>query len=386
MSVLLASIKRGITRLATRKTYLAAMVVVPLLCTWFFGSVLGTGVPEKVPTAVVDLDHSEMSRAMTRSLNAQQLIDVTMRAESYDQAMTALREGKIFGFYVIPDNFETDAIAGRRPTISYVTNMTYFVPGTFTYKGFKTIAVASAAAIIKDMGTSMGATEDLVSNLVQPVAVNINPINNPWTNYAYYLGPSFTMGVLELMIFLVTIFSITTEIKNYTSRRWLDTAGGSMFVAVTGKLLPQTVIFTLVGWAIEAIMFTWLGYPMNGSATVMFGVMPLFVLACQGFGLFFASILPNPRMALSCAALLGMLSFSFTGFSFPVENMYGPIAIFSYMMPVRYMFLIYLNTALNGFDVFYVRDYLIALMVFLPVGLLFIWRLKQMCRRPVYIP
>ena len=103
MSVLLASIKRGITRLATRKTYLAAMVVVPILCTWFFGSVLGTGVPEKVPTAVVDLDHSEMSRAMTRSLNAQQLIDVSMRAESYDQAMTALREGRIFGIYVIPN-------------------------------------------------------------------------------------------------------------------------------------------------------------------------------------------------------------------------------------------------------------------------------------------
>lgn len=386
MSVLIASIKRGITQLATRKVYPAAMVFVPIVCALFFGSILGTGVPEKVPTAVVDLDHSTMSRAMTRSLNAQQLIDVTLEAESYARAMEALQRGEIYGFYVIPANFEADALGGRKPTITYVSNMTYFVPGTFTYKGFKTIAVSTAAAVVSQIGQEMGATDDLVANLVQPVSVNINPIHNPWTNYAYYLGPSFTLGVLELMILLVTIFTVTMEIKNKTSRNWLRTAGGSIFVAVTGKLLPQTVLFTLVGWAIEGIMFGFFGYPMNGSAAVMYGAMPLFVLACQAFGLFFASLFPNPRMALSCGALLGMLAFSFTGFSFPVENMYGAVAIFSYIMPVRWMFLIYLNDALNGFDIYYVRDYFIALILFIPAGTLFLWRLKRMCRRPVYIP
>lgn len=386
MSVLIASIKRGITQLATRKVYPAAMVFVPIVCALFFGSILGTGVPEKVPTAVVDLDHSTMSRAMTRSLNAQQLIDVTLEAESYARAMEALQRGEIYGFYVIPANFEADALGGRKPTITYVSNMTYFVPGTFTYKGFKTIAVSTAAAVVSQIGQEMGATDDLVANLVQPVSVNINPIHNPWTNYAYYLGPSFTLGVLELMILLVTIFTVTMEIKNKTSRNWLRTAGGSIFVAVTGKLLPQTVLFTLVGWAIEGMMFGFFGYPMNGSAAVMYGAMPLFVLACQAFGLFFASLFPNPRMALSCGALLGMLAFSFTGFSFPVENMYGAVAIFSYIMPVRWMFLIYLNDALNGFDIYYVRDYFIALILFIPAGTLFLWRLKRMCRRPVYIP
>lgn len=386
MSVVLASIRRGITRLATRKTYLAAMVVVPILCAWFFGSVLDAGLPTKVPTAVVDLDHSAMSRAMTRSLNAQQLIDVTMKAESYDKAMSALQKGDIYGFYVIPYQFETDALGGKKPTISYITNLTYFVPGTFTYKGFKTIAVSTAAAVVAQVGAEMGVSDDMMSNLVQPVSVNINPINNPWTNYAYYLGPSFTFGVLELMIFLVTIFSITTEIKNYTSRRWLATAGDSIMVALFGKLLPQTVIFTAVGWAIESMMFGWLGYPMNGSPWILYGSMVLFVLASQAFGVFVSSILPNPRLALSVAALLGMLAFSITGFSFPVENMYGAVAIFSYILPVRYMLLIYLNTGLNGFDIYFARMSLIALILFLPVATLFLWNLKRVCRRPVYVP
>lgn len=386
MSVLLASIRRGVTRLASRKTYLAAMVFVPIVCAWFFASVLDVGVPQKVPTAVVDLDHSTMSRSMTRSLNAQQLIDVTMKAESYESAMEALQKGDIYGFYVIPYQFETDALAGKKPTISYVTNLTYFVPGTFTYKGFKTIAVSTAAAVVAQVGAEMGATDDMMSNLVQPVELNINPINNPWTNYSYYLGPSFTFGVLELMIFLVTIFSITSEIKNYTSRRWLATGGDSIIVALFGKLLPQTILFTAVGWAIESMMFGWFGYPCNGSPFVLYGAMVLFVMACQAFGVFFASLLPNPRLALSSAALIGMLAFSVTGFSFPVENMYGAVAIFSYILPVRYMLLIYLNTGLNGFDIYFARTSFIALVLFLPIGTLFLWHLKQVCRRPVYVP
>lgn len=88
--------------MCSRKMYIFGMVIVPIFTIIFFLSLLHSGLPEQVPTAVVDLDHSSMSRSVTRSLKALQLLDICEEAESYDQALDQIREGKTFGFFVIP--------------------------------------------------------------------------------------------------------------------------------------------------------------------------------------------------------------------------------------------------------------------------------------------
>ena len=105
-----AGIRRELSRLGSRPIYLFGMVLVPILTAIFFLGLLDEGLPEHVPTGVVDLDHSPMSRSVTRSLNALQVITLTEEAESYGDAMKMVREGRVFGFFVIPENFEKDAI------------------------------------------------------------------------------------------------------------------------------------------------------------------------------------------------------------------------------------------------------------------------------------
>lgn len=187
------------------------------------------------------------------------------------------------------------------------------------------------------------------------------------------------------MILLMTVFSITTEIKNGTSRRWLATSGDSIIVAVTGKLVPQTVVFTIVGWAILAIEFGFNHYPMNGSLAAMIWGMFLFVIASQSLGLLMASAIPNPRLALSVAALTGILAFSIAAFSFPVTSMYGGVGIFAYILPVRWYFLIFVNEALDGVALYYSRYFYIALILFIPAGALMLWSLKRACKRMIYV-
>ena len=164
-----ATISREVGRLASRKIYLFSMVLVPVLMTLFFVSLLGPGLPLKIPSAVVDLDHSQMSRTVTRSLNATELIDITQKLESYDEALEATRKGDIFGFFVIPANFQSDALGGRTPTLEYFTNMTYFVPGTLAYKGFKTIAVGTTGSMVRTTLVDAGVDPALVGSLIQPV-------------------------------------------------------------------------------------------------------------------------------------------------------------------------------------------------------------------------
>jgi len=386
MNSFIAGIRREINRIGSRKMYIFGMIVVPLFTIIFFLSLLGEGLPNRVPTAVVDLDHSTMSRSVTRSLRALQIIDICKDAESYDQALDQVRAGETFGFFVIPANFEKDALSGNTPTLEYYTNMTYFVPGTLSFKGFKTVAVTTAGGVVQQTLVSMGVDPQNVASIIQPVVIDQFPLGNPWMNYSYYLTPSFSMATLALMIMLMTIFSITMEIKDGTSPQWLAVNDGSIVQALSTKLLPQTVVFCSVALFMLWLMFGYSHFPLHGSIVRLIVATFLLVIASQGFAVFICSVVPNPRLAFSICALFGILSFSFTGFSFPVQSMYGSLAVFSWIAPVRYWFLIYINEGLNGIDLYYSRFYFAALILFPLVAGVLLRRLRKACLKPVYVP
>ena len=381
-----ATMIRELRRLASRPIYLLTMVAVPIVCALFFVSLLDNGLPTKVPTAVVDNDNSALSRQMIRNLDATELISINSYYENYHEALEAVKRGEIYGFFVVPDEFEKNAIAGNSPTLTYYCNMAYFIPGTLSFKGFKTIAVSTTGSMATMQLVSSGMDRDAIGALIQPLAVQDHPMGNPWSSYSIYLCNSFAPGVLALMIMLVTVYSICDEIKRGTSVAWLESARGSIIVALLGKMLPHTLIFSIVGIFIQSLMYGYNHYPLNCPLWVMILAMMLFVVACQGFALFICSVLPNLRLALSVVSLLGVLSFSITGFSFPVENMYGAVAIFSHIVPVRYYFLIYVDQALNGIPLYYSRWYFVALAIFPLVATTMLWRLKKACKNPIYIP
>lgn len=376
---------RELRRLTSRRMYLWGIIAVPLLMAVFFVTLMSEGLPLKVPAAIVDLDHTSLSRQVTRSLGAQELIDITDECESYHDAIQRVRAGEIYGFFYIPADFERDALSGRTPTLSFYSNMTYYVPGTLAFKGFKTMAVTTSGGIVQTTLVSTGAVTD-VSPILQPVVVDTRSPGNPWTNYSYYLSSSFIPGVLQLMIMIMTVWSVCIEIKRGTSPAWLAAAGGSVTRAVLAKLLPQTIIFTLMIWWCDALMYGYCHFPLNCPLWHMLLAGLLFVIASQGFALFLTGIVPNLRLALSMVSLLGILSFSIAAFSFPVPSMYPAIGIFSYILPVRYYFLIYADQALDGVALYYSRYYYIALIALGLSGLTTLWHLRRHMLRPVYVP
>lgn len=383
---MLPSLRRGIMTLCSRRIYIFMMVIVPLGCAFFFLNLMHEGLPLKVPVGMVDMDHSSLSRRIGRSLNASELIDITTDLESFHAAIDRVRGGEIFGFFYIPSDFQEKALSGRTPTLSFYSNMTIFVPGTLSFKGFKTIAVTTSGGIVQTTLTSAGLDNATAGSLIMPLKTDIHPIGNPWTNYSIYLSQSFLAGVIALLVMLMTTFSICQELKQGTSPQWLATSRGSMTLALAGKLIPQSVVFIAVGVAIQAIMFRYLNFPLNCNPWHMIFAMVLLVLSCQAFAVVIVEILPNLRLSMSICSLIGILCFSIAGFSFPVEKMYGSVGIFSYLMPIRYYFLIYIDQALNGHPLYYSRLYYIAMLVMLLVPALGMRRLRNRCLNPVYVP
>lgn len=376
----------GVAQLCSRPIYILVMVVVPIFATFFFLDFMNEGLPLKLPSAIVDLDNSPLSRKVNRNLASSELISVEYKPQSYNEAMTLLNSGNIYGFFMIPRDFQRNAESGKSTTITFYTNMSYYVPGSLSYKGFKTIAVTASGEVVSSTLQNAGLRSETVSTLLQPVVTDVHPIGNPWSNYSIYLSNSFLPCLLQLIIFQITAFSILQEIKRGTSVRWIQDAGGSVWTACMGKLIPQYVIFLVVGLAMQGMMYGFWHFPLNGSVWGMIIGMMLLVAASQAFALFITCLIPNLRFALSILSLTGILSFSIAGFSFPVEDMYPAVGIFAYLLPVRHYFLIYINVALNGYEMYFCRWEYVYLILFLLPPVTMLWKLKRISLNPVYIP
>lgn len=377
---------RSVLQIVRRPIYWVAFFILPLFCFLFLSNLMEEGLPMKVPAAMVDKDGSSLSRSVTQDLGGMQMVDLVQNCNSFTEARHLMQEGEIFGYFLIPENYQQDLLAGRKPVITFYTNMTYFVPASILFKTFKTTALYTKAGLAMSVLESVGVSDNVITPLLLPVNIDARALHNPGLNYAVYLCNSFIPCVLQLMILLTTCFSLGQEIKYGTSRKLLAMADGSIIKALAAKLLPQTIIWLVIVIFMESWLYKYNGYPVNGSWFWLTLSEIMFVFATQGLAVFFFGILPNLRLSLSISALLGILSFSIAAFSFPVESMYPAIGIFSWILPIRYNFLIYIDQALNGIHIYYSRIWFVAYIIFMILPFTMLWHIKRCMKKPVYAP
>lgn len=373
-------------RLVKSPIYWFCMVVAPLLCYAFFTSLMAKGLPGELPVGVVDLDKTATTRNIVRNLDAFQNSHVVGSFQSFSDARRAVQQGTIYAFYYVPRGTTEKVVAGRQPEISFYINYSYLIAGSLLYKDMRMMSELAGGAVGRSTLYAKGAGERQAMAILQPIVIDTHPIHNPFLNYAVYLCNVILPGILMLLIFQTTIYSIGTEQKYGTHREWMQMADNNMSVALIGKLLPQTFIFFLMGSLCDFYLYGILNYPCNSGIFPMLGMMLLMVLASQAFGVFLAGLIPSLRMALSVASLWGVVSISISGFTFPVMAMDAPLQALAWLFPLRHYFLLYVNFALDGFAAVYAWKPLLSLFLFLLLPLLVLRRLKRTLLLYKYVP
>jgi ABC-2 type transport system permease protein len=366
--------------------YFLLIAIMPLLCCWFLMDLIKDGSVKCVPVGLVDLDNSALSRRISRNLNGFEQVNIRQRYSNFAEARDAVQRGEVLGFFYIPENLEEQALGGRQPVVSYYVNYAYYAPASMQYKGFKTISLLVNGGIVQTALRTVGLPNERIESALVPYQTHVHMLGNPFTNYNYYLNSTFVPCFLSLFILLVTAFSLGLELKSGLSRQWLRTSGNSMFLALVGKLVPQTVLFTAVGWFIQWMMYRCFDFPLNCNPWNMLVAMFLLVVANQSFAVLMYCFVPNFRYGTMLCTLLGMVSFSFSGFSLPQESMYPWVTALGHVMPIKYYFLIMVDQALNGIDLYYSRYYYVVLIGFTILPMLLSWRLKKECLNPEYVP
>jgi ABC-2 type transport system permease protein len=368
--------KREWRRMTARPVYFLSTVLVMLFCYVFFLTFFNQGLPLSLPAGVVDLDNSYVSRTFTRNMDATAQTKILRHYSNYNEAREDMQRGNIYAFVVFDKGFEKDLLGGHRPSLGIYINDGYLIPGSLLLKDISYMGMLGNGYIQQRILQAKGLSDDQIMGTIQPVALDTHLIANPYANYGIYLLNVLLPGVLQLMIVMVTVYSIGIEIKERTGKGWLARANNSIFAALAGKLLPYTALFTILGVTGNFILYRYMHFPMNGSLAVMCLATFVYVLAHQAIGVFISGLLPELRDGISIAAFYGLLGFTYAGFTFPIEGMLPAARIFSDLFPIRHYFRIYVNEALNGGDFRYCFIYFVAMLAFLVLPLFVGKRLK----------
>lgn len=378
--------KREVLRIAVRPLYLFCMIIAPVFCYLFFTTLMANGLPTDLPAGVVDLDNTSTTRNIIRNLDAFQQTHIVAHYPSVMEARKAIQRGEIYSFYYIPEGTTEATLASRQPKVSFYVNYSYLIAGSLLYKDQRTISELAAGAVGRATLYAKGATEDQAMAFLQPIVIDTHALNNPWLNYSVYLCNTLFPGILMLLIFLTTIYTLGEEVKNGTGRELMHLADNSITKVLIGKLLPHTLVFFVIAVFYNVYLYGYLHYPCHSGIFPMLLAGLLLVLSSQAFGVFLFGLFGSFRLALSAASLWGVISFSISGFTFPVMAMHPTLQALCVLFPLRHYYLLYVNFALNGYPLIYAWQAVATLLVFLLLPFLILKKLRTILLQYVYVP
>ncbi len=366
--------------------YRFCMVLFPILVIFFFTSMLDDGLPTRLPVGIVDLDNTSTTRALSRKLEGFQMSQVVARYPSYSEARHAIQRNEIYGFLYIPKGTTEKLLASRQPKISYYYTYTTLAAGSMLMKDLKTVSTLGSAGVGIATMQAKGLSDSQIQTLLQPIHVDLHQIANPWSSYNIYLTTVMVPGILMLFIMLISTYSLGTELKFDSSKKWLAMADNKISVALLGKFLPQTLIWLAIVYGYEYYVFYHLDFPHPGGPwmLILLGLMQVF--SAQGFGIFAFGLMPSLRMSMSISSLWAVLSISMAGSAFPIMGMDAPLQSMSWLFPLRHYWMMYQICVFNGFPLIEAWFHFAALAGFMLLPWLVVKKIKNAMLTYVYIP
>lgn len=370
-------LKRELIRMTSRRLYLGVCVILPLFSIFFMVTIFGTGQMENIPIGIVDLDQTSTSRNISRTVATVPTFKVTEHYTNMEDARKATQQTKIYGYLVIPHNFESDVMAGRQATLAYYYHYALLSVGTEIYGAFESLLEPLSLSPIVTEAVALGVGEQQIVNFLIPVNTQSHPLYNSSLDYSVYLTNPFFFVLFQVIILLLTVYIIGSEIKFRTATQWLETANMNIFTAIVGKLLPYTVIFCIIGVFANYIIFGVMDIPFSCGFLPLNLTTILFIIATQAFGVFLFSLFPAIGIVISVVSMVGSLGATLSGVTFPVPFMYPAVYYTSFLFPVRHFVEINQNLLYGNYGFAYTWQNVSILFIFPLVTLLVLPHLKN---------
>lgn len=306
------------------------------------------GIARDLPFGVVDFSHSQLSRQLIREVDATSTLLVSQHFASVDEASQAMRSNQIYGFMVIPAQFDKAIYRQEQPQVTTFYNSQMILVGKLVNS-----AVVQAQGtfnaqvdVMKNLATKTHTTLAAMGRSV-PVRTQITPLFNQNTNYAQFLVSAIVPALWQITIVVSTILILAANYRHYGLKSWL---AQSPLTQLTRTLLPYLPIFMLQGLGFLIWFYDVLRWPMFGHFSTLLLAQSITVVACVIMGAFFYFLTLDPARAMSFAGAFTAPSFAFMGITFPASDMNTLAQAWRNLLPISHYIEVQVNQVSYGLE------------------------------------
>lgn len=304
---------------------LLLLVGAPVLYGFFYPWFYADEVLTRVPVAVVDMDHSSLSRQITRFAAADPRIEVRMVTGSEREAQQALWRGEIEGYALIPADLKRSVVRGQNAVVSIEANGAYALLNKAVQYGFaEAVGTVSAGVEIRKLQAAGQSAQQARSSRA-PVQLQMVALFNPTEGYGSFVVPAVALLILQQTLLMGAALVAGTWVETGQHR-----PGATIWL---GRLLALCTL----GWTSGLFYFGWIfllhDYPRGGNPLGALALLACYVPAIAALGSLLGLCFGNRERALQ-VLLWTTLPIAFVaGFSWPVEALPAPLQWLRWLLP-----------------------------------------------------
>ncbi|MBY5720669.1 ABC transporter permease [Rhizobium leguminosarum] len=340
--------RREFDRFSRRRLLLFLTTILPLLLMGLLAVVFSAGLATRLPIAVLDLDGTDLSRTVIRTVDATPDSAVASRVSDLAEGRQLILSGRVRGLLMLPRNLERDVYGGRRPEVVFFYNTQAMTSGNLVLRGINSAVPAIAAGIRLSLRTAEGQPLEAAQAALAPIPVQVNSLFNPTLNYAHFLLATLLPSVLQVIIVTTMAYAVGLDVETSHRLRVLRRLGGGLWPAMAGKILPYTLLFVVVLGISDWVLFGVLDMPLRGNRYLLILAGVLLILADQFIGVLLALLLRPMASAISIGTLLMAPAFGFMGIGFPRIGMNAFAYNWGQMIPGTWYLMARIDQTIRG--------------------------------------
>jgi len=303
-----------------------------------------SGEIKHIPTAVIDYDRSQASRALVQSLVNTETFDVLFWPEDEGEALEMVGKTTALAALTIPPDFAERLEGAARGQAQLQLVLDGSDPRTATTA--KLAAEGAVAAYARARATPSG--------LKEPIDLRVRVWFNEELKESYYEVPSELGFMLVIVALMVASLSIAREREMGTLEQLMVTPLSNVELVI-GKAIPAIMLAYLDFILMLFLVIALFHVPMRGSYPLLLGIAFFYLLVEIGWGLMISAFSSTQWQALLSVFLLAMAEMVFSGYAFPVENMPWLLRHVANLVPIKHWLIILRSILLKGagIDVFW---------------------------------
>lgn len=269
---------------------------------------------DDLPVAVIDMDHSGVSRELVRLLDATPKI-ATLGYDQLPEAQHDLAWRKLFAIVVIPLDFEKRVLRGEAVTVPIFGDATNRMANGQIQQDISATYSELSLRYNREKLMRGGFSEVQADVLLQPTVGQLTDLFNPGTSFAAIVLPGLVTLILQHSL-LLSCTRVNLNLRGGTPRS-LRQPTSTRF----GRYAAQLLIWTVLAMLFYVIWPWMMGYRQTASFFMLMGLVLPFLLAVIAMSEFIAELLPSEEAVYLTMTFITLPLFYMAGFTWPPQAM-----------------------------------------------------------------